>query len=174
MTVSKPDEMAVGYIAAAERIETEIGQKPTGSVLDIGCNAGAGMLALKERWPHAQFFGIEPVEAFAHAAREKGLLVATASAEKLPHHDNAFDLVFSRHSLEHIEDRAAAIWEFYRVLASGGYLYVQAPIEVGGTKNKLHVSPFTTHVEMRNAFVGFVKVYWGPQETVAEYIGRKV
>ena len=179
------DAMVAGYAAAADRIAAEIGA-PQGPVLDIGSNTGAGMAYLKSRWPHTEIFGIEPVEKFAHTAREKGLNVVTAAAERIPFRYEFFSLVFSRHSLEHTENRRAAICEMGRVLRPGGHLYVQAPIEADGTPNKLHTSPFESAEEFLLAF-GFTEanedfsmdgewraVYWGIQETVAEFIGRKL
>jgi len=179
------DAMVAGYAAAADRIETEIGV-PRGPVLDIGSNSGAGMDYLKSRWPHAELYGIEPVDKFAHIARERGLNVVTGAAEHIPFHYEFFSLVFSRHSLEHTENRAASICEMGRVLKHGGHLYVQAPLEPGGTPNKLHTSPFESVEEFMLAF-GFTEanedfsmdgewraVYWGIQETVAEFIGRKL
>lgn len=84
-----------------------------------------------------------------------------------------FDFIFTRHNLEHIPDRAKAIAEITRILKPGGRLYVQAPIEPGGSPNDLHVSPFKTHDELRSAFPGLKELYWGPQETVAELILEK-
>lgn len=177
--------MVAGYAAACDRIEAEIGT-PHGAILDIGANTGAGMEYLKTRWPHAEIFGIEPVAKFAHAARDRGLNVVTAAAERIPFRDDFFTLVFSRHSLEHTESRSAAICEMGRVLRHGGHIYVQAPIEAEGTPNRLHLSPFESPEEFILAF-GFSDrreafsmdgewraAYWGIQKTVAEFIGQKL
>ena len=167
--------MVVGYIAAAERIELEIG-KPEGPVLDIGCNTGAGMLTLSKRWPQTVSWGVEPVDKFAIVARERGLRVRTARAEGLPFPANFFSFIFSRHSLEHVADRGMAISEMLRVLHAGGHAYIQAPLEPGGSKNKLHLSPFENVAELTDSFnpTDWKHVYLGPQETVAELIVRKL
>jgi len=166
-------EMEVGYVAAAERIEIEIGA-PIGRVLDLGCNIGAGMETLQARWSKAEIWGLEPEIRHARLARAKGFNVIVAGAELMPYWDECFELVFSRHSLEHVENRAQALAEILRVLKPSGHLYVQAPIEPGGSPNRLHVSPFCSLEECRAAFPGFKEIYWGPQETVAEFIGVKV
>jgi len=166
------DAMIAGYHAAAERIEAEIG-KPTHKVLDVGCNTGDGMGVLAKRWPDAQMVGVDPVRRFVYAAIGRGFYARIAEAEKLPFSDDSFAFVFSRHSLEHCHDRAAAVAECRRILAPGGHIYVQAPIEPEGTANKLHESAFQSLDELRNAFPGFREVYWGPQPTVGEYIGVK-
>ena len=167
------DEMADGYRAAAHRIELEIGE-PLGRVLDLGCNTGAGMEALSGRWWRVQMFGLEPSAALAQKARDRGFMVAANKAEDMVFPDGYFDLVFSRHSLEHVADRTKAIDEIRRVLYPGGRLYVQAPIEPGGSPNALHVSPFVSLEEFRASFPGFRELYWGPQETVAELILEKL
>lgn len=164
--------MTAGYISAAERIEKTIGT-PAGLVLDVGCNTGAGMETLRDRWPDARVFGIEVLARFAGEARAKGLHVEVCPAERMVFRDNHFNLVFSRHSLEHMTDRAAAIRQMMRVCKPGGHIYVQAPIEPEGSPNEAHMSPFRTHDELRDAFLGMEEVYWGPQEEVAEVIVRK-
>ena len=163
---------AEGYASAAERIEIEIG-KPMGRVLDVGCNVGAGMEALAALWPDAVMNGLEPVAELTVKARAKGFRVHTGKAEGMPWPEGAFDLVISRHSLEHVEFRRRAILEMRRVLVPGGHVYIQAPVEPGGSKNKLHLSPFESAEELRTAMLEcFREIYWGPQETVAEFIGR--
>ena len=164
--------MVTGYNAAAERIEAEIGQ-PIGRVLDIGCNTGMGMLTLAARWSQAQLSGIEPVARFVDKAHARGLHVQTASAELMPILSGDIELVFMRHSLEHVTNRAEALLEIRRVLVPGGFAYFQVPIEPGGTANPLHVSPFASAEEVRAIGRGWLEVYWGPQETVAELIVRK-
>jgi len=167
--------MKAGYLAAAARIDVEIRLPETGLVLDIGCNNGAGMEALQKHWPGMCIMGIEPDERRASIARSRIQWVFTASAEDMPVNDASIDLVFSRHSLEHVPNVEKAIAEFYRVLVPGGHLYVQAPIEPGGSPNKLHVSHFESFDELRKALRIFEKeIYLGPQETVGEVIVQKV
>lgn len=167
------DAMTAGYNAAIDRIEQELGGAVSGKVLDLGCNSGAGLEALHRRWAWSEVIGLEPVEEFAQKARERGFIVATGEAEEMVFPGSYFDFVFSRHSLEHVQDRARAIAEIRRVLKPQGRLYVQAPIEPGGTRNPLHRSPFLSLEEFRAAFPGFRELYWGPQPTVAELILEK-
>jgi len=164
--------MNAGYAAAAERIEAETGL-PRGVVLDIGCNTGDGMRVLAARWPEAELIGLEPVLRFALIARRHGCRVEQAIAERIPLEDASVDVVFSRHSLEHVQRRAVALAEIARVLKPGGLVYIQAPLEPGGTENLLHISPFETADELRSLFPGWPEIYWGPQPTVAELIVQK-
>ncbi len=173
MSEQSVNEMQAGYEAAAERIELEIGI-PIGSVVDIGCSDGSGMEALQKRWPSSTLYGIEPDGLRVSQAWWKKMDVRKGKGEFLPFSPNTIDLVFSRHSLEHVEKRGVAINEMYRVLKMGGHVYIQVPIEPNGTKNKLHLSPFTSLEEVRGAMsMLFKEVYWGPQATVTEFIGVK-
>ncbi len=179
--------MIEGYIAAATRIEIEIGV-PRGLCLDVGCNTGVGMRALADRWPDTTWWGLEPSEKQAAIAREAGCRVTISAAEALWLPARTFDFVFTRHSLEHCRDRAMAIDQLARVLKPGGFFYIQAPIEPGGTKNPLHLSPFLSLDDLRWAFAlsgvpgrtlaldlhPFRERYCGPQETVAELIMEKL
>lgn len=49
----------------------------------------------------------------------------------LPFEDNAYDVIFCNHVLEHIEDDKKAMSELYRVLKSGGYGIFQIPQNLG-------------------------------------------
>jgi SAM-dependent methyltransferase len=168
------DAMVIGYQAAAERIELEIGA-PEGLCLDVGCNTGSGAAALQARWPRTQWCGIEPVLEFARMALGRGIQAVARPAETTGFHPCIFQFIFSRHSLEHVTDRAAAIEELRRILCVGGRLYVQVPIEPGGSPNALHVSAFKDLLEFRGAFgPGWKELYWGPQKTVAEIILERV
>ncbi|MBM4087341.1 MAG: class I SAM-dependent methyltransferase [Planctomycetes bacterium] len=146
---------------------------PKGLVLDLGCNNGEGMAALRARWPDAELLGLEPHKALAAQARQRGFTVDGSSAEEMSFGSGVMDWVISRHSLEHVPNLAKACAEIARVLKSGGKVYVQAPIEPNGSKNKLHVSAFRAVDEVRGLFPGFVELYWAAQETVVELIAEK-
>ncbi len=170
------DEMAIGYAAAAARIEIEIG-KPTGAFLDVGCSSGEGVVELKRLWPEIVPTGIECVPVFANRARGLCLAVTTGEMERMPFANGQFAFCFARHSLEHSRNRQAAIEECWRVIRPGGHLYIQSPIEPDGSANVLHLSPFRSAAEIRgigDLLAGAQEIYWGPQETVAELILRKL
>ena len=72
-----------------------------------------------------------------------------------------------------VAGRPVAMREIRRVLKVGGHVYLQIPIEPGGSANKLHLSPFRSADEIRALGEGWHEVYWGPQEEVAELILQK-
>lgn len=169
------NEMVIGYNAAADRIEIQIG-KPSGVALDIGCNDGSGMQSLSARWQDAHLYGLEPESNYAAMARGKGFVVFCESAQSTGYVGESVDFIFSRHSLEHVPEPAKAIAEFHRILRPGGRAYFQIPIEPDGSPNDLHVSAFRTHAAVVALFAQnlWKTLYWGPQETVVEIIVEKL
>lgn len=98
------------------------------TVLDVGC--GGGLFAEEVARLGCQVTGIDlspsSIEIAQRHAEETGLSITyhVASAERLPFHDNAFDLVYCCDVLEHVNDVNAIITESSRVLKPGGiYLY---------------------------------------------------
>lgn len=92
-------DVACGTGALAREARARFG----GSCSVFGVDADAGMLAVAE--------GLDPAVAW-----QRGL------AEALPYEDASFDVVASQFGLMFFQDRAQAIREMRRVLASGGRL----------------------------------------------------
>ncbi len=98
------------------------------SVLDIGCGAGGGDIALVEGLGAGYVTGIDiedPVLAQARAlVAARGLTdrigVAKVAPGPLPFPPGSFDVVFSKESLLHIPDKQALLAEAFRVLKPGG------------------------------------------------------
>lgn len=99
-------------------------------VLDIGCGiAGIDMLLVQEHGAaHVTGIDIEDElvqegrERVARAALSSQITLQTVSPGKLPFEDKSFDVVFTKDSLIHIEDKSAIYNEIYRVLKDDGYL----------------------------------------------------
>lgn len=94
---------------------------PEHDVVDVGCGT-AGFLRARSRAGHrGRLGGIDTAPSAVEAARAlpdvEGLL---GSATELPLPDNAFDLLYARHMLYHVDDPAKALAEFRRVLRPGG------------------------------------------------------
>jgi SAM-dependent methyltransferase len=101
---------------------------PGGRALDIGCNGGGYLLALRRMgW---DVHGIEMDPAVAEYARAQfGLDVRTGSAEaalpEIP--DGHFDVVTMWHVLEHLADPSRVLSEIHRILKPGGRLMLEVP-----------------------------------------------
>lgn len=114
-------------------------------ILDMGCGTGQLTVALKERFPDAEVWGIDvggPMVRYAHMrARDLGVDVNFAQrlVEDTKFEDGYFDIVTSyiiNHELTQDASRGM-IAEAYRVARPGGYFY---PIDFrsGGDKGRAY------------------------------------
>jgi ubiquinone/menaquinone biosynthesis C-methylase UbiE/glycosyltransferase involved in cell wall biosynthesis len=107
-------------------VEPMVCEIPDGSsVLDVGCNSGEMMLLLKEK--KCRVVGVDVSDVALKIAKEKGLRVFNASAEKLPFKDNRFDVVVLREVLIHIHEPLKALKEIRRVLKPTGFMIGSVP-----------------------------------------------
>ena len=101
-----------------------LGEVSSGAkVLDIGCGTGRLTIPLQEK-AQAEVWGLDlSAEMLEQAKQKKGAETIhwiLGDAQALPFPDRFFDLTFMCLVLHHIEDKARAIEEMYRVLKPGG------------------------------------------------------
>jgi SAM-dependent methyltransferase len=96
-----------------------------GPVLDVGCNRGELLVALRARGLDG--VGIEPNPAAALAARRQGLEVIEAPIESAPLPAGEFGSVVLSQVLEHVHDPAAVLQQVRPSLRPDGSLYVVVP-----------------------------------------------
>lgn len=94
------------------------------SMLDVGC--GTGWISRIWADSGAQVTGLEPSEARAAIARERGLRVLSCYAEDLGT-DECYDLIVIRHVIEHLENPAAILRSLSSRLKPGGLLLLVVP-----------------------------------------------
>jgi ubiquinone/menaquinone biosynthesis C-methylase UbiE len=99
-------------------------------VLDDGCGGGGMGVSFAEE--SREVVGIDLSSRFDDAgvrlAREKGIsnvAFARADGTRLPFKSASFDFVLSHAVIEHVADPVAYLHEARRVLAPGGYLFLQ-------------------------------------------------
>jgi ubiquinone/menaquinone biosynthesis C-methylase UbiE len=97
-------------------------------IIDVGCWWGWFIRYAREQQGHAFGFDcercrIENAKEFLEGAG--GLCVA--SAEVIPYRSIFFDIAFSYHVLEHIENEDTMLQEIYRVLKEKGVLVIAVP-----------------------------------------------
>jgi SAM-dependent methyltransferase len=97
--------------------------RTNGNFLEIGCNAGAVLVAARDNgW---QVKGVDISSTASGYAREKnGLDVHTGTIETANYPDDYFDVIYSNATLEHIQHPLSTMRECRRVLKPGGVLYV--------------------------------------------------
>jgi SAM-dependent methyltransferase len=96
-----------------------------GRLLDVGCGTGELAAVFARRgWSVA---GIEPSPAAAEHARASGVEAVTGTLADAPWEAGEFDAILFNHSLEHIDDPAAAVAAAARLLKAGGLLAIAVP-----------------------------------------------
>ncbi len=120
--------------------------------LDVGCGAGYAMArAFSDK--NCTVVGIDP-EPGAHGVGRfiKDLVsisnIQKGFAENLPFEDQKFDVVFSSHVLEHVEDEIQSLKEMKRVLKNDGILIIGMPTATMAWVNLLSTVLFTTHIKI--------------------------
>jgi SAM-dependent methyltransferase len=98
---------------------------PPSRALVVGCGDGAEAGVL------ARHFGVETIgvdiEANFAALEAAPAQLRVMDAQRLAFADGSFDLVYSFHALEHIQDPCQAVQEIRRVLVPGGTFVVGTP-----------------------------------------------
>jgi SAM-dependent methyltransferase len=102
-----------------------------GAFLDAGCGTGLEARNLARIAPGLRYFGVDIsslrlAEAVAEGNAERSRLFQSA-LETLPFAEQAFDYVGSHEVVEHVEDPAVVLREFYRVLKPGGVCVIATP-----------------------------------------------
>lgn len=98
-----------------------------GQALDIGAAGGGNTRVLESLgW---DVLALEFSKEGAQVARERGLQVIRADAQRLPIEDESLDLVTALDVLEHLPDHERAAAEIHRVLRPGGVLVAAVPVD---------------------------------------------
>ena len=102
----------------------------TGDLLDAGCGTGLETRNFGRLAPHIRLHGVDISSvALAEAVSqvEDGVHFYQTALETLPFGEGAFNFVTSHEVIEHVEDPAIVIGEFYRVLKPGGVCVIATP-----------------------------------------------
>lgn len=109
-------------------------------ILDVGCRDGWSLTYLKKGCPDGfSFFtpekrfnntcGLELSHATVKYARSRGRNVIQGDIRKLVIEENAFDVIFTRHCLEHLDKPLDALKNIAKMLKPGGTLLAIVPRE---------------------------------------------
>jgi ubiquinone/menaquinone biosynthesis C-methylase UbiE len=140
--------------------------------LDVGCGAGYAMeRAFTDK--NCKIFGVDP-EPGAHGVGRFIKDIVTVSniqkgfAENLPFEEQKFDVVFSSHVLEHVDNEIRCLQEMKRVLKNDGILIIGMPTATMAWINLGSTVVFTTHIKIyefiksfftQNLLKNFIKIF---------------
>ena len=103
-------------------------------VLDVGCGPGSMTRDIAERVTPGWVIGVDTNEDRVAMARQiaresnlQNVRFHVADAAALPLSASAVDIVFANGLVEHLQDPAVVVEEFYRVLRKGGRVALRSP-----------------------------------------------
>jgi len=119
-----------GDLRTRQVVETlcAVGVRPE-SVLDYGCGVGAWLGVLSHVFPEAKLHGVDISGVAINKARTKypDCRLEVFGGSLVPFADGQFDLVFTYHVLEHVDDVEASIRDIARIIRPRGYAVVIFP-----------------------------------------------
>ena len=127
--------------------------------LDVGCGTGYAMRKAMEDL-NCKSFGVDP-EPGAHGVGRysdnptSGLSIKKGFAEKIDYNDEAFDVVYCSHVLEHVNNEQESLNEMKRVLKKEGVLIIGMPTSNMAWVNFYTDFLFTTHHRIFNIIFQF-------------------
>lgn len=109
-------------------------------VIDLGCGPGNSTTVLSERWPDAEFTGLDSsAEMIVRARQEhpRHRWIAAGIAEWAAGSDGQFDVVFSNAAMQWVEDHAIVYPQLFSHVAPGGALAIQIPGNIDALPHRL-------------------------------------
>jgi ubiquinone/menaquinone biosynthesis C-methylase UbiE len=140
--------------------------------LDVGCGAGYSLMRASLDL-NCEVEGID-ADPGAHGVGRflkelvKSPEIKQGFAENLPYENESFDVVYSSHVLEHVNNEAKSLTEMKRVLKKDGVLIIGMPTASMAILNYISQMIFTTHIKIyelfrnifsKNALNNFIKIF---------------
>jgi SAM-dependent methyltransferase len=140
----KAAESSRNWGAIFDRVDAVSPTTAPSAILDIGARNGAALAEARRRYVGAALYANEPVKVFHSALRAIGAQVVDfdvnmkAPATLIGH----FDMVFFRHTLEHLDHPMQALATIRSLLSPDGVAYIEVPDAF--TANHRKGQPFAT------------------------------
>ncbi|KAJ7551830.1 hypothetical protein O6H91_06G030800 [Diphasiastrum complanatum] len=121
--------VSTGGIATTKEFVEKLKLKPGESVLDVGCGIGGGDFYMAEEY-NVEVVGIDLSVNMISIALERAIGMKCAvefevsdCTEKF-YPDNSFDVIYSRDTLLHIQDKPTLFQKFFKWLKPNGRLFI--------------------------------------------------
>ena len=112
--------------AVADQMLPHFGIKHNDVILDIGCGTGLFMIHARAQG-YRSVIGVTMSPEDQVSAQQQGLDVRLCDMSDLDQPDNTVDFIWCRHALEHSVYPLFTLFEFNRVLKTGGQVFVEVP-----------------------------------------------
>lgn len=123
-------------------------------ILDAGCGDGYSMDIIRDLGFVVVGVDLHPDKcAIAH---NHGHTVYNCDLDNIPIKDGQFNIIYCRHTIEHLINPLQTLEEFYRLLINGGLLYIIAPIELRIRGKHPHLIPNKEYIDQLIQIAGFV------------------
>ncbi|KAE8710693.1 Phosphoethanolamine N-methyltransferase 3 [Hibiscus syriacus] len=167
--------VSTGGVETTKEFVGMLDLKPGQKVLDVGCGIGGGDFYMAENFD-VHVVGIDlSVNMISFAVeRAIGLKYSVefevADCTKMTYADNTFDVIYSRDTILHIQDKPALFRSFYKWLKPGGKVLISDYCKSAGTPSP----EFAGYIKKRGYDLHDVKAYGqmlkdaGFDEVVAE------
>lgn len=138
------------FYERVKKINKKIGK--VGKMLDVGSALGDSLLAARKLgWK--ELYGVELSKYAVNESKQRGLNIIDGTLKSACYESNFFDVVTLQDVIEHIKNPIFEMAEVYRVLKSGGIVFVVTP-DIGGFWHKL-LGPLWYHYKPGEHIVYF-------------------
>lgn len=128
--------------------------------LDVGCGAGYSM-TLAESEKKCEVFGVDPDPSahgvnrnWGNSSKDESLhTILKGNGEELPFAASSFDVVYSSHVLEHVNDETTFLREMKRVAKDDGVIIIGVPTASMALINMISQILFLSHHRFCNYFL---------------------
>ncbi|XP_023003747.1 phosphomethylethanolamine N-methyltransferase-like isoform X3 [Cucurbita maxima] len=155
-----PGFVSTGGIETTKEFVGKLDLKPGQRVLDVGCGIGGGDFYMAENFD-VEVVGIDLSINMISLALERaiGLKCAVefevADCTKKVYPDNAFDVIYSRDTILHIQDKPALFRSFYKWVKPGGKILITDYCKSSGAPSPA----FAEYIKQRGYDLHDVKSY---------------
>lgn len=141
------------------------------SVLDLACGEGYGSYLLSKN--AGSVTGIDIDNATIEKAGKKyiapNLRFLTGSATSIPLQENAFDIIVSFETIEHLTDHETMMKECKRVLKPGGLLIISTPNKKKYSGNSASQNPFHLKELSGDEFTALLQKHFSQVKLLDQY-----
>ncbi|KAJ7975230.1 Phosphoethanolamine N-methyltransferase [Quillaja saponaria] len=152
--------VSTGGLETTKEFVSKLELKPGQKVLDVGCGIGGGDFHMAENFD-VEVVGIDLSVNMISLSLERAIGLKcsvefeVADCTKKTYPDNTFDVIYSRDTILHIQDKPALFRSFYKWLKPGGRVLISDYCRCAGTPTP----EFAAYIKQRGYDLHDVKAY---------------